>query len=228
LPVAVRKFSERTRFLRKAAVAITFDSIVKMPTSRKALIWACFLLAILGLFFYLIYMPNMEELRRKTAEMDKLETQIRELRTIAASIKRFQAEIVKLQEELNVALAQLPAKKEIPSLLKNISNLGKEAGLEFLLFRPMPEVNRDFYAEIPVEIKVKGSYHDIAIFFDRVGKLPRIVNISGVNLEGAKEVSGRTEIITSCTATTFKFIEKEAADLAKDKEEKKGLGPIKK
>jgi len=211
-------------------VAITFDSIVKLPASRKALIWTCFLLAILGLYFYLVYLPGSEEVQRKTAEMDRLETQIRELRTIAASMKRFQAEIAKLREELQFALAQLPAKKEIPSLLRNISNLGKEAGLQFLLFRPMAEINRDLYAEIPVEIKVKGTYHDVAGFFDRVGKLPRIVNISGVTMEGAKEVFGRMEIVTSCTATTFKFIEKEAADLAKDKDkkEKKGPPPIKK
>lgn len=211
-------------------MAITFDSIVKLPASRKAVIWTCFLLAILGLYFYLVYLPDSEEAQRKTAEMDRLETQIRELRTIAASMKRFQAEIGKLREELQVALAQLPAKKEIPSLLRNISKLGKEAGLEFLLFRPMAEVNRDLYAEIPVEIKVKGTYHDVAVFFDRVVKLPRIVNISGITMEGAKEVFGRMEIVTSCTATTFKFIEKEAADLAKDKDkkEKKGPPPIKK
>jgi Tfp pilus assembly protein PilO len=88
---------------------------------------------------------------------------------------------------------------------------------EFLLFRPSPEVNREFYAEIPVEIRVKGTYNEVAIFFDKVGKLPRIVNISGVSMEGAKEVLGRWEITTACTATTFKFIEKAAVDLAKEK-----------
>lgn len=74
-------------------------------------------------------------------------------------------------------------------------------------------------------MKVKGTYSDVAVFFDKVGRLPRIVNISGVAMEGAKEMHGRWEIMTSCTATTFKFIEKEAADLGKDKkgkEEKKG------
>jgi type IV pilus assembly protein PilO len=128
-------------------------------------------------------------------------------------------------------MAQLPTSKEIPSLLANISNLGKEAGLEFLLFRPVPEVTREFYAEIPVEIKVKGTYNDVAIFFDKVGKMPRIVNIAGVTMEGAKETFGKWEITTSCTATTFKFIEKEASDLAKDKksqQEPKGVPPSKK
>ncbi|MBU1205802.1 MAG: type 4a pilus biogenesis protein PilO [Proteobacteria bacterium] len=212
-------------------MTITLDSIVKLPTSRKILILALFLVAILGLYFYLIYLPKSEELEKKVTEVGRLETQVRELRIIAANMKRFQAEAAKLKEELTLAIAQLPTSKEIPSLLANISNLGKEAGLDFLLFRPVPEVTREFYAEIPVEIKVKGTYNDVAIFFDKVGKMPRIVNIAGVTMEGAKEPLGRWEITTFCTATTFKFIEKEASEAAKDKtskQEAKGVPPTKK
>jgi type IV pilus assembly protein PilO len=146
---------------------------------------------------------------------------VRELRIVAANMKRFQAEAAKLREELQMAITQLPTSKEIPTLLSNVSELGKESGLEFLLFRPAAEVSREFYAEIPVEIRVKGTYHNVALFFDRVGRLPRIVNISEVSMENAKEAFGRWEINTACTATTFKFIEK-PAELAKEKEKKTG------
>jgi len=212
-------------------VAITFDTIVKLPASRKVLILALILAAVLGLYLYFIYIPKSEVLDKKVSEMGKLETQVRELRVIAANMKRFQAEAAKLREELKLAMAQLPTSKEIPSLLANISNLGKESGLEFLLFRPVPEVTREFYAEIPVEIRVKGTYNDVAIFFGKVGKMSRIVNIAGVTMEGAKETFGRWEIMTTCTATTFKFIEKEASDQEKDKtgqKEPKGVTPTKK
>jgi type IV pilus assembly protein PilO len=211
-------------------VAITLSTIVKLPKSKKILILACVLGVIVGLYVYLVYLPTSAEIGRKKADISKLEIQLRELRMIAANMKRFQAESAKLREELELAMAQLPTSKEIPSLLANVSNLGKEAGLEFLLFRPAPEVSKEFYAEIPVEIKVKGTYNEVAIFFDKVGKLPRIVNISGVSMEGAKEVLDRWEITTSCTATTFKFIEKAATDLVKDKkvEEKRGVPPSKK
>jgi len=210
-------------------VALTLDTIVKWPTSRKILILALFCGVVLGLYFYLAYMPKMEELEKKMAEVAKLETQVRELRVIAANMKRFQEEAARLREELKAAIAQLPTGKEIPALLANISNLGKDAGLEFLLFRPTQEVTRDFYAEIPVEVRVKGTYNDVAVFFDKVGKMPRIVNISGVTMEGAKEVLGRWEISTSCTATTFKFLEKEAVSAASPKvEEKKAVAPAKK
>ena len=211
-------------------MAITFDRIVKLSTPKKVLILTALVAVILGLYFYLIYIPKSEVLTQKTAEMGKLETQVRELRIIAANVKRFQAEAAKLKEELQLAITQLPTSREIPALLANISNLGKDSGLEFLLFRPAPEVNREFYAEIPVEIKVRGGYHDVALFFEKVGKLPRIVNINGVSMDDPKEAQGKWEIITGCTATTFKFIEKDAAEAAKEKEKdaKKGTTPEKK
>lgn len=209
-------------------MAITLDSIVKLPPSKKFLILGVLLAAILGLYIYLVHLPQSEIRDRKKAEVSRLEQQVRELREIAANMKRFQAEAAKLREELRTAMAQLPTSKEIPSLLANVSHLGKESGLEFLLFRPTPEVSREFYAEIPVEIRVKGTYNNVAVFFDKVGKLPRIVNISALGMDGAKEAFGRWEITTSCTATTFKFIEKDTANVAKDaksKEQKKGAPP---
>lgn len=211
-------------------MAITLETIVKLPTSRKIVILVLLIAVVAGLFFYLIYWPNLEVLKKKKAEVEVLERQVRELRMVAANMKRFQAEAAKLREELQVAITQLPTSKEIPSLLSNISQLGKDSGLEFLLFKPVGEINKDFYAEIPVEIRVKGAYNNVAIFFDKVGKLPRIVNISDVSMDSAKEVLGRWEINTSCTATTFKFVDKEASELAKDKKsgEQKGAPPSKK
>jgi type IV pilus assembly protein PilO len=211
-------------------VAITLSTFVKLPKSQKVLFLTIILAVIAGLYAYLFYLPASAEIEKKKVDMGKLETQLRELRTVAENMKRFQADSARLREEVELAIAQLPTSKEIPSLLANISNLGKEAGLEFILFRPAPEVTQEFLALIPVEIKVKGTYTDVAIFFDRVSKMPRIVNISGVSMEGAKEVFGRWEITTSCTATTFKFIEKATTDLAKDKkvEDKKGVLPGKK
>jgi type IV pilus assembly protein PilO len=201
-----------------------------MSKSQKIIAMAVILATIVGLYVYLFYLPASEEKEKKKVDMGRLETQLRELRAIAEDQKRFQADSTRLREEVESAMAQLPTSKEIPSLLANISNLGKEAGLEFILFRPAPEVTQEFLALIPVEIKVKGTYTDVAIFFDRVSKMPRIVNISGVSMEGAKEVLGRWEITTSCTASTFKFLEKATTDLAKDKkvEEKKGVPPSKK
>jgi len=198
-------------------MAITLETIVKLPTSRKIIILAVLAAAIIGLYFYLIYWPNLETLKQKKKEMVALENQVRELRIVAANMKRFQAEAAQLREELKVAITQLPTSKEIPSLLSNVSQMGKEAGLEFLLFKPLAEVNKEFYSEIPVEIRVRGTYHNVAHFFDKVGKLPRIVNITEVGMDNAKEVFGRWDVNTACTATTFKFIERDEVEAAKDR-----------
>lgn len=185
------------------------DSVVKLSLVKWTLVLTVFSVLILGAYGYFLYFPQTEDLQREKEEQGRLEVRVRELRMVAANMMRYQEEAAKLREELRVAIAQLPTSKEIPSLLSNISNLGKESGLEFLLFRPAPEINREFYAEIPVEIRVRGTYSNVAVFFDKVGKIPRIVNISAVAMEGAKEVmGGRWEIQTSCTATTFKFIER--------------------
>ena len=197
------------------------ESIVKLPTSRKILYLGLLIALIFGAYVYLRYLPNQEELRKKRAEMEALENQVRQLQIVEANMKQFREEAERLRKELNLAVTQLPTSKEIPTLLSNISKLGKDSGLEFLLFKPAAEVNRDFYAEIPVEIRVRGTYHNVALFFDKVGKLPRIVNISEVGMDNVREAFGRWEINTSCTATTFKFLEREAADAAKDKKDQK-------
>jgi type IV pilus assembly protein PilO len=202
-------------------MAITLETIVKMPTSRKILFLGLLVALLVGLYTYLVYLPKLEDLKKMKVEMVALEGQVRELRIVAANMKRFQAEAAKLREELKVAMTQLPTSKEIPSLLSNISQLGKDSGLEFLLFKPAGEVSKEFYAEIPVEIRVRGTYNNVALFFDKVSKLPRIVNISEVGMDNAKEAFGRWEINTSCTATTFKFVERDAVELAKDKKDQK-------
>jgi type IV pilus assembly protein PilO len=105
----------------------------------------------------------------------------------------------------------LPEKKEIPTLLASVSRSGQDAGLEFLLFQPKNENNKDFYAEIPVAIEVTGSYHNVALFFDKVARLSRIVNIDNINLtaQKAKEAGKGLSLKTSCTAITYRFIESE-------------------
>jgi type IV pilus assembly protein PilO len=111
-------------------------------------------------------------------------------------------------------------------MLKNVSTLGKESSLEFTLFKPRPEEPRQFYARVPVELTILGSYHNTGIFFDRVSKLPRIINIVDFNMTRAKDVKGRPDakdeilIKTSCLLNTYRFIEKKGED--KKVEEKKG------
>jgi type IV pilus assembly protein PilO len=113
--------------------------------------------------------------------------------------------MTRLEEAFYLATRALPDKKEIPSLLKSVSRAGSSAGLNFVLFQPEPEVNRDFYREIPLSMKVEGNYHQIADFFFQVSRLNRIVNIRNISLRRNKAASGVIDM--DCSAVTYMFVE---------------------
>ena len=140
--------------------------------------------------------------------MNDLQNQIQENRKIADNLPKLKKEFEQLKIQLEAALTELPNQKEIPSLLTSITNVGKGAGLDFLLFRPKPEQPKDFYSEVPVDIVISGSFNNVANFFIAVGNLPRIVNINNVSVSDIRDVGGRTMMKVNCLATTFRFMEK--------------------
>jgi type IV pilus assembly protein PilO len=101
------------------------------------------------------------------------------------------------------ALKLLPNEKEIPALLTKLSELGNESQLDVRLVKPKSESSKEFYVEMPVAIEVRGTYNDVAVFFDRVGHMERIMNIQNVSMKPEKERS--TTLITTCDATTYRF-----------------------
>ena len=117
--------------------------------------------------------------------------------------KKFEAEMAQVDAQFKEALKLLPDKKEIPTLLRNVTQLGTESDLEFRLFSPQRERAKGFYMEIPVSIVVSGSYHNVALFFDRVGKMERIMNILNVSMKPVKQRS--TTLVTRCQAVTYRF-----------------------
>jgi len=128
------------------------------------------------------------------------------------SLNIFRISWKKQKRNLKRAVKKLPEKKEIPSLLSSISQSGRDAGLEFLLFEPRGEQIKEFYAEIPVSIIVTGNYHKTALFFDKVARLHRIVNVDNIKMIAAK---GSGELRTSCTAVTYRFVETKSKQASK-------------
>ena len=184
------------------------EKLLKLPTKQKVALLILVLLLEGAAMFYGLYRPRMQERAELQTKHEELQKQIQENRRIANNLPRYTAEYEQLKKDLDAALTELPNQKEIPSLLTSISSLGKGAGLEFLLFRPKPEVPKDFYAEVPVDIAVSGTFYNVADFFVAVGKLPRIVNINNVNFSDIKAAGGRTTVKVNCLATTFRFLDK--------------------
>lgn len=194
-------------------MAITVNSILELPPSKKILILVGILGVIAGLYFYLFFIPAQDERRVLRAELDKAIKELNEGKMITRDLDKFKGQVEKLNAELTSALTQLPNEKEIPEILKSISRLGRESNLEFTLFKPKPEEPQQFYARVPIDLVVVGSYHNTGLFFDKIGKLPRIINVVDFNMTRVKDSKARereTDILirTSCLITTYRFIEK--------------------
>jgi len=199
-------------------MAMTIDSISKFSNTKKLLILAVILCILGGLYLKTFILPEREDLSNVQRQMDKLMKELNESKAITRDLQTYKDQVKKLDEELTHALKQLPNEREIPEILKNISGLGKESQLEFVLFRPKPEEPQQFYARVPIELILVGTYHHTGTFFDKVSKLPRIINVVDFNMVRAKETSRATDEVlvrVSCMVNTYRFIETKG-------EEKKG------
>jgi len=180
---------------------------LKRPRYQRGLMLLAVLVLIAGLYVYVIYLPQQKKLESLNRQSADLERKLVNDRKIAANLPVFEAEYEKMQERLKEALKELPNDKEIPKLLTSIASTAKENGLQVLYFKPGTEVPKGFYAEVPVSLKLEGSYHQIAKFFYDVGSLSRIVNLSKVTMGGAKQEGGRLTLSVDCLATTFRFLD---------------------
>ena len=202
-------------------MALSMDSILKLSTLKKVLILVVILCVILGVYLRVFFTPRQEELNVAQKELSKLENELNNSKAIVRDLQKYKEQVAKLTEELKKALTQLPNEKEIPEILKTISSLGKESNLEFTLFRPKPEQPQQFFANVPIDLTVLGSYHNMGIFFDKVSKLPRIINVVDFNMTKAKDIKGKTEteivLKTSCIICTYRFIEKKGEEKKSEK-----------
>ena len=142
--------------------------------------------------------------------MKNLEKKLSTAKNTAKNLPKIQEEMNNAESQLKIVMKALPETKEIPTLLESISLSGQDAGLEFVLFQPGNEQSKSFYAEIPVSIQISGKYHNVAVFFDKVARLPRIVNIQDINMK-PDPAKKNNELITTCTAVTYKFLDAKAA-----------------
>ena len=193
-------------------MALTLGELSKVPPKQKMFLTVLVCLVVGVGYYYLSYKANSQQIVALEKKLAELESKIKEQEVIAKNLPSFQAEVRRLEEQLGLLLDQLPNSAEIPSLLKNISDLGRESGLDFQKFAPRGEYGKGFYAEIPVSISVVGGYHGFALFADKVSHLPRIVNLSDIVFSNPKRMGDdHVEVNVSCTATTFRFLEQAAA-----------------
>ena len=195
------------------------DDLLERPTGQKVGALVGLVLAVVVLDWQYWYGPNQRDLADVTAQVAQKRADLDSKRGKTNARGELERELRDINAELKRAQARLPDQREIADLLSNVAASGRASGLEIVLFRQKPEVYHDFYADVPVEMQMRGTYTDVALFLDRVKRLDRIVNISDMNMKKPRIEGDRMMLDAACTATTFRFLDE--AERARILEEKK-------
>jgi type IV pilus assembly protein PilO len=163
-----------------------------------------------GLYFLLHawqLKPKQEELDRKEVQLSNLQAKIQEGRAAQAQLPRFREEVRALELELDKLLRILPARRNTQDLLRRLRNLAEQGDFNLVRFRPGRIVDREFYSEWPIAIELAGSYHNLALLFDRVGRFSRIINIEGLRVQASRGADPDHTLEANFTAKTFIYKE---------------------
>jgi type IV pilus assembly protein PilO len=162
--------------------------------------------ALIGLFVWFLYVPQIKAQNELSTSIAEESEKLKQTKASAEELEKYQKLMEEKKIQFNIASKQLPQTDEVPTLLKNISQAGKDAGLAFLLFKPVAESLKNFYAEIPVQMELYGSFHDLGVFFDRLAGMSRIVNIRSFEMKlataGGKKKGSTSPLRSVKTART--------------------------
>ena len=192
--------------------------ILRLPRQQKIGVLAGLIIFLLVIGYFYIYLPGDDRVSKLAEEITGIRNDRDKKKTLSANLPKLKKELQEWDAKLKGAVAQLPDRKEIPDLLSSLSTKAREAGLEILLFRPRAENFQEFYAEIPVDIVVRGGFFNAVTFFDEVGKLNRLVNIDNIDLKNPKVGGDQVALEISTLATTYRFLDE--AERKKVAEEK--------
>ena len=202
------------------------DAILERSTAQKVAILGVSVILIAALYYSFLFSPKADELAKlaDSVEIARNEKTVKTQK--AANLSRLRQDLQRLDAELKKAIAQLPEKKEIPELLSSISSKAQQSGLDVLLFRPRAESYQEFYAEVPVDITVKGNFYNTVNFFDEVGRMDRLVNIDNIGFKNPTVSGDNVVLETTSVATAFRFLDE--AERKKVAEEKAKAAKTKK
>ena len=175
---------------------------------RWGLIGVVFLVVALFASYYFVWQNQRPELLRAQQEEQELRQTFEQKQRKAANFQAYKEQLKDMERSFGAMLRQLPGKTEVPSLLVDISQTGLAAGLEEKLFQPSGEVRRDFYAELPIKIRLTGSYHQLGNFVSGIAALPRIVTLHDIEIRPENKDS-IDQLVLDVTAKTYRYLEED-------------------
>lgn len=212
--------------MASGASTAKFDTFIEekyLPLDRKIKIFIVIaaVLVPIVLFYLLVYKPGSDRIEVLNNQIASMKNELQRAKKAARELPKYEKEMAETKARFEATSVLLPRDKEIPALLRNISDLGKGAGLDFLSFKPGKETPRDFYAEIPIDISIRGPYHNMGFFLDQVSKLDRIVTVNNIKMGSPKQVDGEMLLKSNCRLVTYRFTETATSNAAAKRKKKK-------
>ena len=186
-------------------------SLTKLPWYAQVGAFLALALGANGAFYYYVEMPMRADMGSRQSQLRALRDDITKGLSTAKQLPAFRAQVTELEGRLDNLKAVLPEEKDAADLLRRMQTVATQSNLEIKSFKPSPTVTKQLHAEWPITLQLDGTYHNLALFFDRVGKFTRIVNIGNVDIKGKDKPVANSTITAACTATTFVLLEKPVA-----------------
>lgn len=173
------------------------------PALPKIGVLLAILLLIIGAAYYFMWNDQLTQIDSEKAKTDQLKTTFVDKKKIAVNLPAYRKQLDDIEKQFGALLKQLPGKSEMDALLTDINQAGLGRGLQFELFKPAAsETVKDFYAELPITIRVTGNYHDIGAFAGDIGKLSRIVTLNDISVGATKDT-----LSMDATAMTYRYLD---------------------
>lgn len=200
------------------------DQYAKLPRSQRLVLVGLGYTLLFVLVYVSLVSPTRGDIEVADKERSDLVTKRNQVRSRAENRVAFEAELEVLAAKLKQALKELPNDREIPGLLSEIDGYARKSGLDVRRFQPLPEVMHEYYADVPVQLVMDGSYHETGIFFDKVRKMGRIVSVQDIKMSDPVEAGSETSMKVAGQVVTYRFLTdaeiEENRNRAKDKKGK--------
>jgi type IV pilus assembly protein PilO len=199
--VAVQDMFRELRELDFSELSV--DNIGSWPTAAKAIVWIVAFVVVIGLGYTLLISDQRDELGRAEYKEADLKKEFEDKAFKASNLEALRKQMTEMEESFGALISQLPSDTEVPGLLEDITNKGIESGLEIKGIVLQPEVAKEFYVELPINIEVTGSYHDFGTFVSGIAGLPRIVTLHDFNISADKKNPGVLSM--TIAAKTYRY-----------------------
>ena len=182
-------------------------SLNKLPWYVQVGMFVTLAIAGVGVFYYFYVMPTYAEMETRQQRLAALRADIAKGASTASQLSQFKQQVADLEARLEGLKAVLPEEKDVADLLRRIQTLATQSNLAIRGFKPATSVTKQLHAEWPIALQLDGTYHNLGVFFDRVSKFSRIINVSNINIRAKEKPELNSTITAECVATTFVLLD---------------------